>query len=1025
MSDHCFICYSPADALEFAHRLKEQLEQRDPPYKAWMDKRDIRPGSDWDEQVKEAIRTCNVLLYVMSRDSVEPKSVCKNEWTHALKYKRPIVPLLLHKNAEQPFLLGLRQFLDFSGEFGASFDRLCAHLVWLHSPAGILAVLEDRLADARRDERRATNEEEGKRIGREIEELNAQIDAQKRVIANPSAAAHRTEERIAQTLEVERAGSTVQREPELVRFVNAPPCRAPDHFQDRYVETELVSKFLRNESQRVLYVMGRGGIGKTAMVCRTLKALEQNALPDQNGAWSVDGIVYLAAHKLSLPDFFQDVCRLLPAAAAQEMAQLYKNPAATIQVQIQQLLSHLSERRAVVLLDNFEDLIDPELQTIRDQEMREALEVLLRGPHHGVKVIITTRLTPRDLALVEPGRQMRLEMDKGLETPYAENILRAMDADGVVGLKDASDELLKLARERTGGFPRALEALFAILSVDRHTTLHELLQDTAQLLPGNVVEALVGEAFHRLDPLARQVMQALSVYGRPVPSAAVDFLLQTHVEGINSGPVLRRLVNAHLVRKTGDRYHLHSVDRAYAFSQIPRGARVDEMNASSEFTQFALLHRGADYFKAARVSREKWSCIDDLAAHLSEIDLRCEAEEWDEAARIGLDLHEIFDLWGHYRKEADIFSRCLPHISDLEIKARTQLALGWACYRLAEYDRALALLEAVLATTLSLRKADDSNLNALWLETAAWLDMGNCYGDLGRTNQAIDAYEKALRGWGRLAEPLNEAVTLNNLAFYLADLGQTRLAFDTHQQGTPLTKAGDNFAALTIEMANTAARMAEMGEAGKAKELCERALKEARKIQHRYSQSVSLTYLGDFHADEGDWLAAAHAYDEARQIAEETSNAQFLIHSLIGLATARFASNDLAGGRQAVSQARQYRVPRSYHRVLFLDGAGALRAGAVDAAVLAFTQARSEAEQILVHTPQHLHALETKGAAATGLLLCGRSNALEAAEAYRAARAINSETVIARRGLRLLEILGDAFSDTRLLPIREAAAGPP
>ena len=50
-----------------------------------------------------------------------------------------------------------------------------------------------------------------------------------------------------------------------------------------------------------------------------------------------------------------------------------------------------------------------------------------------------------------------------------------------------------------GGYPRALEALAAILAADRGTTLPELLAETAGL-PGNVVEALVGEAFSRLRP---------------------------------------------------------------------------------------------------------------------------------------------------------------------------------------------------------------------------------------------------------------------------------------------------------------------------------------------------------------------------------------------------------------------------------------------------------------------------------------------------------------------------------------------
>ena len=66
---------------------------------------------------------------------------------------------------------------------------------------------------------------------------------------------------------------------------------------------------------------------------------------------------------------------------------------------------------------------------------------------------------------------------------YAENILREMDADAKLGLWSASDSRLALARERTRGFPRALEALFAILSADRDTTLEEIL---AGPLPDNV-----------------------------------------------------------------------------------------------------------------------------------------------------------------------------------------------------------------------------------------------------------------------------------------------------------------------------------------------------------------------------------------------------------------------------------------------------------------------------------------------------------------------------------------------------------
>ena len=187
-----------------------------------------------------------------------------------------------------------------------------------------------------------------------------------------------------------------------------------------------------------------------------------------------------------------------------------------------------------------------------------------------MKVILTTRVAPRGLLLVQPERQRRLDLDEGLNSPFAEQVLRARDPGGRLGLKTAPDALLGEARQRTRGYPRALEALAAILAADRNTTLPELLAETGEL-PGNVVEVLVGEAFSRLDAPAQQVMQALAIYTVPVPPVAVDYLLQPHRPAVDAAPVLSRLVNMQFVRREAGRYHLHQVDRDYALSRVPAG----------------------------------------------------------------------------------------------------------------------------------------------------------------------------------------------------------------------------------------------------------------------------------------------------------------------------------------------------------------------------------------------------------------------------------------------------------------------
>ena len=155
--------------------------------------------------------------------------------------------------------------------------------------------------------------------------------------------------------------------------------------------------------------------------------------------------------------------------------------------------------RVVVLLDNAEDVIDAESREfgITDAALAEALRALLSAPAVGVKVILTTPVAPRGLLLVQPARQRRLDLDEGLDSPDAQQVLRTRDPDGLLGLMAAPDELLGQDKQRTRCYPRALEALAAILSADRNTTLPELLAVTREM-PGNVLEVLFDEAFSLL-----------------------------------------------------------------------------------------------------------------------------------------------------------------------------------------------------------------------------------------------------------------------------------------------------------------------------------------------------------------------------------------------------------------------------------------------------------------------------------------------------------------------------------------------
>lgn len=357
-----FISYSSVDALEFAVKLRDELEAES--VQVWHDKRDLRPAEDWDEQLADAIRSCESLIFVMSPDSVKAKSVCKNEWTRALKYKKPVIPTLLHHDAEMPFRLGSRQYIDFSGDFRQSIAKLKKHLRWMASPEGILQALNDRLEDAQRELPRAPAEQQA-RIKDDITQLQKDIENQKRIIADPEGAKKQVEQSIKTAQERERQPERPVSGISHTKFINPPPGAAPDYFQDRTVETGLIVDFLKKDAQRIITVVGRGGMGKTAMVCRLLKSLEGGQIPDKlqdkPEKMSIDGIVYLSesgSHKVTFANIFSDLSLLLPEEKANVLNNLYKNPTAGTEVKMQALLEAFPVGCVILLLDNFENYVD-------------------------------------------------------------------------------------------------------------------------------------------------------------------------------------------------------------------------------------------------------------------------------------------------------------------------------------------------------------------------------------------------------------------------------------------------------------------------------------------------------------------------------------------------------------------------------------------------------------------------------------------------------------------------------------------
>jgi hypothetical protein len=225
-----FISFSARDGNDFAHRLHQLLH--DAGFNAWIFEDELRAGLTWEAQLNDAIVNCSAVVFVMTPDSVHDHCVCHFEYLAALKYKRPIIPIKAHAQAELPFLLGALQYLDFTQAFDKQFAKLVGRLREIDSPAGELETLRERLKSAERDLLHPNANRA--RIEQDIEQLKKQIAEQERIVADPAAAAKRTEQSIERAIERERTPEKPISGKTRTKFINQPPGIAPSYFQDRY-----------------------------------------------------------------------------------------------------------------------------------------------------------------------------------------------------------------------------------------------------------------------------------------------------------------------------------------------------------------------------------------------------------------------------------------------------------------------------------------------------------------------------------------------------------------------------------------------------------------------------------------------------------------------------------------------------------------------------------------------------------------------------------------------------------------------
>src|ERR1035437_8588794 len=121
--NHVFISYNQSDS-DFAAVLMTELEKAS--IDTWLDKRRLRPGQDWSQEIDEGIRDSFALVVVMSREAKLSEYVAY-EWSFAVGAKIPVIPVVLEKIELHPRLARF-QNLDFTSKRVRPWDELVKDL---------------------------------------------------------------------------------------------------------------------------------------------------------------------------------------------------------------------------------------------------------------------------------------------------------------------------------------------------------------------------------------------------------------------------------------------------------------------------------------------------------------------------------------------------------------------------------------------------------------------------------------------------------------------------------------------------------------------------------------------------------------------------------------------------------------------------------------------------------------------------------------------------------------------------------
>jgi predicted ATPase/DNA-binding SARP family transcriptional activator len=615
-------------------------------------------------------------------------------------------------------------------------------------------------------------------------------------------------------------------------------------FIGRDVELVEIARLLENPACHLITIIGPGGIGKTRLAL---------AAAAEQAETFAQGVAFVPLVAVSSSEFL--AAAILTALGVSLQGQ--PSP-------LEQLLAYLREREMLLVLDNFEQLLD-------------GLDVLTRLLQHAPQ--LTLLVTSRERLALQAEWLFDLE---GLSYPIGE-LTDANSAYGAIELfvqrarqvqrqfTLTEDNTRAVARicQLVEGLPLAIELAAAAVRERSCVKIAREIESGLRVLTTSMRDiperhrslwAVFEHSWQLLSQEEQAILRRLSVFrGRFDGDAAA------HAAGATSLQ-LSALVDKSLLRmEPAGRYDLHELVRQYAGEKLLEAGEVDPTRDLHLDYFLVLAERAEPQLYAAQ--QQTW--LDRLAA---DHDNLREALGWalanrqvQVAARLGGVLARFWGLRGYLSegrqwlvKVMALFCNGSPEAA---IRARVLRGAGMLAWRQSDFDQAGWLMEESLALS---REIGDAATISRDLQSLATVEITR-----GNYARGMALLEECLAGDRASGDKEGVAYDLGSLADLAFHLGHYTRAQDLYAESLALHRERNDKNSIAICLNNLGEVARFVGDYLQSATLTEEAMLLFRELRAKQGLAVSLANLGELRLWSGDDESARVMCREALALQRE------------------------------------------------------------------------------------------------------------------------------------------------------------